>query len=48
MADLFGQLGGAPVVLWHVVYSVILLLYGVWMLRRYRADMERSLQVADA
>lgn len=47
LADLFGQLGGAPVVLWHVVYSVILMVYGIWIYRRYRTDMERSLHAAD-
>jgi membrane protease YdiL (CAAX protease family) len=47
LADLFGQLGGAPIVLWHVVYSVILLVYGVWVYRRHRADMERSLVAED-
>ena len=47
LADLFGQLGGAPIVLWHVVYSVILLVYGIWVYRRYRTDMERSLHAVD-
>jgi membrane protease YdiL (CAAX protease family) len=47
LADLFGQLGGAPIVLWHVVYSVILLVYGIWVYRRHRTDMERSLLAED-
>ena len=48
LADLFGQMGGAPIVLWHVVYSVILLVYGIWIYRRFRPDLERSLLVTDS
>ncbi len=48
LADLFGQLGGAPVVAWHVVYSIAFLVYGVWVYRRHRAQMLESLQAADS
>jgi uncharacterized protein len=48
MADLFGQVGGAPVVVWHVAYSVAMLVYGVWIYRRYRDELAAELWASDA
>jgi uncharacterized protein len=45
LADLFGQVGGAPVVLWHVAYSVALLVYGIWIYRRYQDELAAELNV---
>lgn len=37
--DLFLQLGGMPVVLASVIQSIILLIFGIWLLRRYRREL---------
>jgi membrane protease YdiL (CAAX protease family) len=47
MGDLFGQLGGVPIVLANVVESVVMLVYGVWVYRRYRAELAAELAVDD-
>lgn len=47
LGDLFGQLGGLPVVLSNVIGSTAMLVYGAWVYRRHRADLERSLRAAD-
>ncbi|MFN8619194.1 MAG: CPBP family intramembrane glutamic endopeptidase [Chloroflexota bacterium] len=47
LGDLFGQLGGLPVVAANVIESVAMLLFGVWILRRHRGDMERALRALD-
>lgn len=39
LLDLFLQLGGAPVILANVIQSTLLLLFGVWLLRRYRREI---------
>jgi membrane protease YdiL (CAAX protease family) len=47
LADLFGQVGGMPIVLSNVIESVVMLVYGIWIYRRYRADLEAELRVED-
>jgi membrane protease YdiL (CAAX protease family) len=47
LADLFGQLGGMPIVLANVIESVVMLVYGIWVYRRYRAEMAAELDVDD-
>ncbi|HET7830858.1 MAG TPA: CPBP family intramembrane glutamic endopeptidase [Candidatus Limnocylindrales bacterium] len=47
LSDLFGQLGGVPIVLANVVESVVMLAYGVWVYRRYRDEMSDELAVGD-
>ena len=42
LGDLFGQFGGLPVVLSNVIESVAMLVFGIWVYRRHRAEMERS------
>jgi membrane protease YdiL (CAAX protease family) len=37
--DLFLQLGGMPSILANVIESTLLLIVGIWMLRRYRAEI---------
>lgn len=39
LGDLFLQLGGLPIVPVNVIQSVLFLVYGVWLLRRYRAEL---------
>ena len=48
LGDLFGQVGGLPIVLSNVVESTVMLAFGVWVYRRYRTEMERSLLASDA
>ena len=45
--DLFGQLGGLPVVLSNVIESTLMLVFGIWIYRRHRAAMEQSLFAID-
>lgn len=47
LSDLFGQVGGMPVVLANVIESVVMLVFGAWVYRRYRADMQQSLDATD-
>jgi membrane protease YdiL (CAAX protease family) len=47
LGDLFGQVGAVPIVLANVVESTVMLIYGIWIYRRYRSDLERSLAVDD-
>lgn len=37
--DLFLQLGGAPLILANVVQSTLLLIFGIWILRRHRREI---------
>jgi hypothetical protein len=39
VSDLFFQLGGLPIVPANVVHSTLMLLFGLWVLRRYRAEL---------
>ena len=45
--DLFGQLGGLPIVLGNVVESTVMLVFGIWVYRRHRTEMEQSLLASD-
>jgi membrane protease YdiL (CAAX protease family) len=47
LGDLFGQVGGVPIVLANVIESTVMLVYGIWIYRRYRPDLQRSLEVDD-
>ena len=48
LGDLFGQMGGLPIVLSNVIESTVMLAFGVWIYRRHRTDMQRSLLANDA
>jgi membrane protease YdiL (CAAX protease family) len=48
LGDLFGQIGGLPIVLSNVIESTVMLAFGVWVYRRHRREMERSLLADDA
>jgi len=48
LGDLFGQLGGLPLVLSNVIDSTVMLVFGIWIYRHHRAVMERSLFADDA
>jgi len=37
--DLFLQLGGMPAILANVIQSIIMLIFGIWLLRRYRQEL---------
>lgn len=39
LGDLFLQLGGLPIVPVNVVQSVLFLVFGIWLLRRYRTEI---------
>jgi membrane protease YdiL (CAAX protease family) len=39
MLDLFLQIGGTPLILANFVMSTLLLILGVWLLRRYRSEI---------
>lgn len=39
LGDLFFQLGGLPIVPANVINSVLILLFGLWVLRRHRAEL---------
>jgi len=39
VSDLFFQLGGLPIVPANVVHSILFLVFGIWLLRRYRAEL---------
>ena len=41
--DLFGQVGGVPIVLANVIESIVMLVYGIWIYRRFRAELEQGL-----
>jgi hypothetical protein len=47
LGDLFGQIGGMPVVLANVVESTVMLVYGIWIYRTYRADLQAELDAPD-
>jgi membrane protease YdiL (CAAX protease family) len=47
LGDLFGQLGGLPVVLSNVIGSTVMLVFGIWVYRRHRSELELSLLTAD-
>jgi len=47
LGDLFGQLGGLPIVLSNVIESTVMLLFGIWVYRRHRSGSERSLLATD-
>jgi hypothetical protein len=36
-----------PIVLANVIESVVMLVYGIWVYRRYRAEMAAELDVDD-
>jgi membrane protease YdiL (CAAX protease family) len=48
LGDLFGQLGGLPIVPSNVIESTVMLVFGIWVYRRHRGEMERSLLANDA
>ena len=48
LGDLFGQLGGLPIVPSNVIESSVMLVFGIWVYRRHRGEMERSLLASDA
>ena len=48
LGDLFGQVGGLPVVLPNVIESTVMLVFGIWVYRRHRTEMEQSLLAVDA
>ncbi len=48
LGDLFGQLGGLPIVLSNVIESTVMLVFGIWVYRRHRTEMEQSLLASDA
>jgi len=48
LGDLFGQVGGLPIVLSNVIESTVMLVFGIWVYRRYRDEMARSLLADDA
>jgi membrane protease YdiL (CAAX protease family) len=47
LGDLFGQLGGMPIVLSNVIESTVMLVYGIWIYRRYRSDLAEELRQGD-
>ncbi len=47
LADLFGQIGGLPIVLANVIESVAMLAYGIWIYRTYRPDLQDELHARD-
>jgi membrane protease YdiL (CAAX protease family) len=47
LGDLLGQVGGMPIILSNVMESVVMLVFGIWIYRRHRRDMESSLQADD-
>jgi len=47
LGDLFGQVGGVPIVLANVIESTVMLVYGIWIYRRYRPELQRSLDTRD-
>ena len=42
LSDLFLQLGGFPTIPANVIQSVVMLIFGVWILRRYRRELAES------
>jgi membrane protease YdiL (CAAX protease family) len=47
LGDFFGQVGGVPIVLANVIESTVMLVYGIWIYRRYRPELQRSLDTQD-
>ena len=42
LSDLFLQIGGLPTIPVNVFQSVVMLLFGIWILRRYRRELAES------
>lgn len=47
LGDLFGQLGGLPIVLSNVIESTAMLVFGIWVYRGHRTELEQSLLATD-